>query len=122
MFDAGLPDNKTLSRFDGFLWCIADERTANALKATGKPVVSLFDEEACKDMAHVGSDHEACGKLAAQAFMTHQFRNFAFFGWKGLSFSRYRQSAYCKALKAAGADAFVTMCAADTGRPGVPQK
>ena len=102
MFEDGLPDGKTLARFDGFLWCVADERTANALKATGKPAVSLFDEEACKDMAHVGSDHEACGELAAQTFIAHQFRNFAFFGWKGLSFSRYRRSAYCKALKAAG--------------------
>jgi len=104
MFEDGLPDGKTLASFDGFLWCVADGRTARALKATGKPVVSLFDEEACKDMAHVGSDHEACGKLAAQTFMTHQFQNFAFFGWKGLSFSRYRQSAYCKALKAAGSE------------------
>ena len=65
MFEDGLPDGVTLSRFDGFLWCVADERSANALKATGKPVVSLFDEEACKGMACVGSDHEACGMLAA---------------------------------------------------------
>ena len=104
MFEDGLPDNKTLARFDGFLWCVADERTARALKATGKPVVSLFDEKACRliGLAYVGSDHDACGELAAQKFMTHQFRNFAFFGWKRLSFSRYRQSAYCKALKTAG--------------------
>ena len=104
MFEDGLPDDKTLARFDGFLWCVADERTASALKATGKPVVSLFDEEACRGMACVGSDHEACGELAAQTFISHLFSNFAFFGWKGLSFSRYRQSAYCRALKAAGVE------------------
>ena len=104
MFEDGLPDKKTLSRFDGFLWCVADERTARSLKETGRPVVSLFDEKASKAMsfAHVGSDHDACGELAAHTFIAQQFRNFAFFGWKGLSFSRYRQSPYCKALKAAG--------------------
>lgn len=104
MFEDGLPDKKTLSRFDGFLWCVADERTALALKETGRPVVSLFDERAGRAMgfAHVGSDHDACGELAARTFISHQFKNFAFFGWKGLSFSRYRQSPYCRALKAAG--------------------
>ena len=51
MFEDGLPDDKTLACFDGFLWCVADERTARALKATGKPVVSLFDEEAVGFMA-----------------------------------------------------------------------
>lgn len=99
MFEDGLPNVATLERFDGFLWCIADQRTASALKTTGKPVVSLFDEEACAGIACVGSDHQACGRLAAQTFITHQFRNFAFFGWKELSFSCLRLQPYRKALE-----------------------
>ncbi|MBQ2631120.1 MAG: DNA-binding transcriptional regulator [Kiritimatiellae bacterium] len=99
MFEDGLPDAATLRRFDGFLWCIADERTANALKSTAKPVVSLFDEEVCAGIACVGSDHEACGQLAARTFIAHQFRNFAFFGWKGLSFSCLRMQPYIRTLE-----------------------
>lgn len=99
MFEDCLPDTATLERFDGFLWCIADKHTANVLRATGKPIVSLLDEEIGSGIAYVGSDHRACGQLAAQTFINHQFRNFAFFGWKGLNFSSFRLQPYQETLE-----------------------
>ena len=62
MFEEGLPAKAVLNKFDGFLWCIADERTAYALKATGRPVVSFFDVGTCGGIAYVGADHAACGE------------------------------------------------------------
>ena len=99
MFEEGLPAKAVLNKLDGFLWCIADERTASALKATGKPVVSLFDTGTCGGIAYVGSDHAACGELVAKTFIAHQFRNFAFFGWKGLLFSKLRLESYRASLE-----------------------
>lgn len=102
MFKNGLSNAATLKHFDGFLWGISDERTALALKATGRPIVDLFGlDVSIGGITGVGVDHAACGELAAQTFISHQFRNFAYFGWKDLPHSRRRQLPYMQALERA---------------------
>ena len=114
MFEEGLPAKAVLNKFDGFLWCIADERTASALKATGKPVVSLFDTGTCGGIAYVGADHAACGELVAKTFIAHQFRNFAFLGWRGLLFSELRLESYRATLESRSRECHVYLSKALT--------
>ena len=92
MFKNGLSNATALKRFDGFIWGISDERTARALKATGRPIIDLFGHDvSVGGITGVGVDHAACGRLAAQKFISHRFRNFAYFGWKDLTLSRRRR-------------------------------
>lgn len=92
----------SLERFDGFIWCISDEHTAQILRATGKPVVDLFAQDFASDMVSIGTDHAACGRLAAQTFISQHFANFAYLGWKGLTFSDRKQKPYVEELRREG--------------------
>lgn len=100
MFEDGVPDKRELSRYDGFIWCIVDVRTARKLVETGRPVIDLFcGDVKCPGTVSVGANHETCGQLAAHHFIAHRMANFAFCGWEGLCFSVAREEAFARTLR-----------------------
>lgn len=99
MFDSAVPAPAELRRYDGFIWSVADERTAEALLSTGKPVVNVISDREFPGIVVVGSNHLACGQIAARHFITHHMPNFAFCGWSGMSFSDARQASFVRTLE-----------------------
>ncbi len=98
MFDGVLPSIGDLKAFDGFLWSVDDERTAEQLMSMKRPIVNLMVDGQFPATAQVGADHDACGELVVRHFVSRYFRHFAFCGWQGLVFSDVRLAAYRKAL------------------------
>lgn len=98
MFSNRHPLPAELSGFDGFIWDVVDEKTAEILTATGKPVIDLANDGKFPGTISVGADHVVCGQLAARHFISHHITNFAFCGWRKLRFSEARQKSFERAI------------------------
>lgn len=92
----------SVSGIDGFIWAIPDEQVARILVATGKPVVDNGSDGIYAGTLGVGSDHVACGEIAAEHFLSRRFAHFAFCGWHGLRFSDLRGQAFKTAIMRRG--------------------
>ena len=79
---------------DGIIGQIYDNRLARVYRATGKPVVELFESRAHSEFHRVLPDDVALGEMAAQHFLERGFRNFAFFGVPWMLWSREREQGY----------------------------
>lgn len=91
-----------LTAFDGFIARVMNRRIAQALVATGRPVVDIYYERPYPGFAVVKTNHARVGRLAAEHFIAHRFTNFAFCGFAGGRFSAYCRQAFQRALKSRG--------------------
>lgn len=98
MYEDGLPSKAELNACHGFLWCVSDAKTAAELTASRRPVIDLISDGKFPGTVSVGADHEACGRMAAEHFLSRHFTHFAFLGWQGLNFSGARESSFAAAL------------------------
>ncbi len=83
---------------DAFIARELDAKTAAAVKALGKPVVNIYSDDPGIGFSTVDCDHAAVGRLAAEHFLEHRFRNFAFCGYEGTVFSDRRGDAFAQRL------------------------
>ena len=86
------------AKADGYIARGIDAATTAALKAMGKPVVSIYSNNFETGFSTVDSDHAAAGRLAAEHFLDHRFTNFAFCGYEGTPFSDWRRDAFTQRL------------------------
>jgi LacI family transcriptional regulator len=86
---------------DGIIARIKDVPMAQALLATGAPVVELRRQVVGFDLPAVHCDDDAISMVAVQHFQERGFRDFAFCGRPGARWSDLRQSAYCRRLESA---------------------
>lgn len=97
-----LIDRKTLDRYDGFIVRVMDARTADALLATGKPVVDTYGRLADNPFTTLRLDDEAIARMAASFFSDRLFGSVATCGYPGLRFSDARDAAFAGEAKSRG--------------------
>lgn len=83
---------------DGFIARVLNDRLAERLAATGKPVVDVFCERTHDGFASVDQNARLVGQLAARHFIEHLFSRFAFCGYNGLSYSDMRRDSFVHCL------------------------
>lgn len=83
---------------DAFITRPGDARSMAALKALGKPVVNVYVGGSRYGFSTIDCDHAAIGRLAAEHFLDHRFRNFAFCGYTGTPLSDLRAGAFARRL------------------------
>ena len=90
----GLPAWLKAWKGDGVIARIPDAATADALIATGAPVVELRRQAARPDLPAVHCDDDAIARLAAGHFRERGFRDLAFCGRDGARWSDLRRDAF----------------------------
>jgi len=95
-----------LTSFDGFIARVVDDRIANILGATKRPVVDVFYGRPHHGFAVVESDHHATGAKAAEHFLERRFTRFAFCG-DASGYSRSLANGFRRRLAKEGIDAEV---------------
>ena len=96
---------ETLRNYDGLIVRLADRRVAAAIKAARLPAVDVYGDRPrtnAKPIPIADGDHRLTGSMAAEFFLKRGFRNFAWCGVDGLSFSDQRGRGFCDALVAKG--------------------
>ena len=89
-------------RGDGIIARISDEAMAEALLATGAPIVELRRQVVGYDIPSVHCDDAAIGALAVTHLLERGFRHFGFCGRPGARWSDLRQEAFTAKLAAEG--------------------
>ncbi len=99
-------DAQTIDRYDGLIVRIMDDRTAEALLKSGKPVVDTYgrSDQALVDTLRL--DDGAIARMAAECFAEHRFENCAFCGFRGPRFSAARGEAFADAVRRSGRGCF----------------
>lgn len=100
---SALRTTEELRGYDGFIARVMNDRMAEALAATGRPVVDVYYEKPRDGFAIVKTRHSRIGSLAAEHFMSRRFKHFAYCGFAGGRFSAYCRAAFSHALSRHGA-------------------
>ena len=95
--------SKVASDYDGWICRVADARTARALESSGRPVVDCLCVRHEPAFATVKTDAAAIGRLAAEHLLKRRFMNFAFCGYRHVTFSDRRRNAFTSYLEDKGA-------------------
>lgn len=88
--------------YDGWISRITDRRTLRRLHDAGRPVVDAICLSPFDGFSTIQTDAAAIGALAAEHFLAHGFRNFAFCGYGHIAFSERRRDAFARSLDAKG--------------------
>ena len=88
--------------YDGWICRITNKRTLRLLHGTGKPVVDAICLTPFKGFSTIRTDFAAIGALAAEHFLAHRFVNFAFCGYRHVTFSDLRRNAFVGHLETKG--------------------
>ena len=94
--------SKAADAFDGWICRVADARTAKALAKCKRPIVDCLCAITEPRFATVKTDAEAIGQLAAEHLMRHRFSNFAFCGYRRVTFADRRRNAFAAFLEKSG--------------------
>ena len=100
---AALADRSNLERFDGFIVRVMDDRTADILVKSGKPVVDTYGRSDTGRIPFIRLDDAAIARLASECFVEHRYYRCAFCGFPGLRFSDARGAAFTSAMSGHGA-------------------
>ena len=106
--------SEILNRYDGFIVRIMDDKTAEMLNATGKPVIDTYGRLESSPIPFVRIDDDALAAMAAKYLSEHKFVRTAFCGFTGLRFSDARGAAFAEAAAALG-----MQCQPYTGKPRI---
>ena len=98
-----LRDPAQLREYEGFIARVMNDRIAQILINTKKPVVDVFYDKPRSGFAIVKTRHSRIGALAAEHFIERKFKNFAYCGFAGGRFSTYCKAACVCALLKHGA-------------------
>ena len=99
---SALVDSANLRRYDGFIVRVMDDRTADALVKSRKPVIDTYGRVDTSPIPFIRLDDAAIAKCAADCFAEHHYTRCAFCGFRGLRFSEARGKAFAEAVQARG--------------------
>ena len=88
--------------FDGIIARAADPATIRKIKASGLPTVDASHEQKVLQFISIGTHDDAIAAMAADFFLGRNFKNFAYCGFKGMTFSDNRCKAFTGRLAASG--------------------
>ena len=91
-------DKKIFSDCDGIIARVGEARTIERLKATRLPIVDAFCHFKDTGFIMVDLDHAQVAAMAAEYFLRHGFRSFAYCGFKGTGYSDEYFSAFSRIL------------------------
>ena len=97
-----LTDPANLRRFDGFIVRVMDDRTAELLIKTRKPVIDTYGRTDASPIPYIRLDDDAIARCAADCFAEHRYTRCAVCGVAGLRFSEARGEAFRRILAGAG--------------------
>ena len=107
----GNPRNPSFERMlagcQGVIARITTDDMAQTLRRTALPVVDVFCAREYADFYGVDSDHETIGRMAAEYFVSKQYSNMAFAGFKGVQFSEMRLRGFSDSMRGCGLSPFV---------------
>ena len=110
---AAFANASAICRFDGFIVRVMDDRTADVLARSRKPVIDTYGRSDSGDLPFIRLDDEAIAREAAKCFREHRYSRCAFCGFPGLRFSDARCAAFMAAVAGDGGT-----CAVYRGRRG----
>lgn len=84
---------------DGIITRSTTPKLAEQLRTWNIPTVDLTDIYGDQGLPHIGTDHEAVGRLAAGHLMERGFRHFAFCGFSGHNWSHRRYEGFKAVLE-----------------------
>ena len=84
----------TSQKWDGVISRVTTPALARVIKRMAIPAVDLTDRIAPLGIPRIASDQEAIGELVAEHFLSRQFRNFAFCGFRGEYWSEGRLNGF----------------------------
>lgn len=87
---------------DGIIARVENQRIADAVLATGLPVVDVSAARLMPGVPYVETDDEAIAALAAEHLLSRGFSQFAFCGMPQFMWSRNRCEAFCRRIETAG--------------------
>jgi len=90
-------------RTSGVIAAIITSRLKQELLKAGVPVVNVSAKHQIGQIPTVVSDDRMAGRMAAEHFLARGFRNLAYCGHSGFSFSRLRGDGFAEAAQQAGA-------------------
>ena len=99
---SSLVDPANLRRYDGFIVRVMDDRTADALAKSRKPVIDTYGRVDTSPIPFIRLDDDAIAKCADDCFAEHRYTRCAFCGFSGLRFSEARGKAFAEAVRARG--------------------
>ena len=99
---SALVASANLRRYDGFIVRVMDDRTADALVKSRKPVIDTYGRVDTSPIPFIRLDDAAIAKCAADCFAEHHYTRCAFCGFRGLRFSEARGKAFAEAVQARG--------------------
>ena len=111
-----------LGDYDGLILRLADAETAQEITRAHLPAIDVYGDRPqtspvsqgpkgdcpqrakgdCPQIPIADGDHEKIGEMAANFFIKRGFRNFAWCGIDGLTFSDRRGDAFCREIAAEG--------------------
>ena len=109
-----------LGDYDGLILRLADAETTQEITRAHLPAIDVYGDRPqtspqgpkgdcpqrakgdCPQIPIADGDHEKIGKMAANFFIKRGFRNFAWCGIDGLTFSDRRGDAFCREIAAGG--------------------
>ena len=91
-----------IGHFDGFIVRVMDDKTADRLVKSKKPVVDTYGRNDFSRIPFIRLDDYAIARLASGCFAEHKYSRCAFCGFPGLRFSDARSSAFVEAVEERG--------------------
>lgn len=80
--------------FDGILCRLTNDRLAQLVVQKRLPTIDILNTSFKSDLPRIISDNLAIGRLAAEHFLERGFKNFAFFGYQNVNYSRERRDGF----------------------------
>ena len=94
--------NEALRKCDGVIMRAFGDSLDKFAASSGIPVVDVNCETDYPHLAQISVDESACGKMAAEFFLSRRYPNFGFCGISSARYSDSLRDAFCKALHKAG--------------------
>jgi LacI family transcriptional regulator len=87
---------------DGIIGQFHNEEEVRKFTDAGIPVIAQDFEERFQEVPNITGDYRATGRLGADYFLKKGFRNFAFYGFNNIVWSRERAEGFEERVKEAG--------------------
>lgn len=97
-----LQDVSSVRKFDGLIVRVMDDKTADALRKSRKPVVDTYGRVDDNPLPSIRLDDAAIAKVAFECFAEHHYQAFAACGFPGVRFSDARSEAFADLAERSG--------------------